>query len=56
MHENFVGQLLAVAQELVFKTPDFFEVKGPGPGNRATNDFMDQLREQMISVLGQDFS
>jgi len=49
-------KLLRLAQEAVAGHPDFFETKGPGPGDRATNAFMADLRARAIKAFGRDYS
>lgn len=49
-------RLLGLAQELVTNDPDFFTVKGPGKGNRATNVFIKELRKRAQVEFGHDFA
>jgi len=54
-----VGQaerLLEIAQGLAGQRPDFFEVKGPGAGDKATDAFMRDLREAALAEFGEDFA
>ena len=53
---NQAERLLRLAQELVVDHPGFFEVKGPGAGDRATNAFMKNLRERARGVFGNDYA
>ena len=53
---NLANRLLEIAQELVADTPDFFRVKGPGAGDRATNAFMDSLRDLASQEFGSDYA
>lgn len=56
MTETLPSRLYEIAQAIASETPDFFEVKGPGPGNQATNAFMNELRERATAEFGEDFS
>jgi hypothetical protein len=52
-----VGQsdrLLELAQRIVDTLPDFFDLKGPGVGDRATAAFMRDLRQAAITEFGAD--
>ena len=49
-------ELLEIAQGLADQRPDFFEVKGPGAGNKATNAFMRDLRETALAKIGADYA
>jgi len=49
-------RLLHLAQELVDETPDFFVVKGAGPGDLATNAFMAELRSRARVEFEYDFA
>lgn len=53
---NQAERLLGLAQELATNCPDFFKIKGPGMGDRATNAFMDDLRERARVALGTDYA
>ena len=56
MQTKNAKKLFEVAQKIANETPEFFDKKGPGLGNTATNEFMRKLRDQMIKELGDDFS
>ena len=49
-------QLIDLAQKIAKDLPDFFETKGPGAGNRSTNEFMSRLRLDATSELHGDYS
>ena len=49
-------RLCALAQRIAESTPDFFEIKGPGKGDRSTAVFVRTLRETARGVFGSDFS
>ena len=49
-------KLLHLAQEAVAVHRDFFETKGPGLGDRATNAFMADLRTRAAKEFGVDYS
>jgi hypothetical protein len=49
-------RLLKLANALVAKRPDFFEVKGPGVGDRATIAFMSDLRARALQAFGADYA
>ena len=49
-------QVFEVAQQLAAETPGFFKKKGPGVGDRASNEFMRELRKRLRIVLGGDYS
>jgi hypothetical protein len=49
-------RLIALAQQLADEIPGFFETKGPGKGDRATNSFMARLRQQAREAIGEDLS
>jgi hypothetical protein len=48
--------LYILALILANKTPDFYKVKGAGIGDRASNEFMKNLRQLAKSHFGSDFS
>jgi hypothetical protein len=50
------SRLLLLAQSLAEKTQGFFEVKGPGPGDLAANEFVANLRSAAKQIFGGDFS
>jgi hypothetical protein len=47
-------RLLDLAQRIVDTLPDFFELKGPGAGDKATAAFMERLRGAAIAEFGAD--
>jgi len=49
-------KLLQLARKAVANHPDFFETKGPGRGDRATNAFMADLRSRALKAFGTDYS
>ena len=49
-------RLVLLVQKLAVRTPEFFEKKGPGKGDRASNKFMADLREVAEDTFGRDFS
>jgi hypothetical protein len=51
-----VEKVIELAQHLAEETPGFFEVKGAGVGDRATNAFMVELRKRAAATLGEDFA
>ena len=51
-----VEQLVQVAQEIADENAGFFEIAGPGAGDRRTNAFMQELRRRANNLFGQDFS
>jgi len=48
--------LLDLARKIAAANPNFHNVLGPGAGDRATNQFMRQLREEATSSFGKDYS
>lgn len=54
MAATLAERLLDLAQALVVEQPDFFQVKGPGPGDHATNAFMRDLRSRASREFGVD--
>jgi len=48
--------LMALAVQLVRDIPDFFDRKGPGQGNKTTDDFMRALRKRAEKEFGEDYS
>jgi hypothetical protein len=48
--------LCILAQRIAERTPDFFETKGPGKGDRATAVFVRSLREGARELFGSDYS
>jgi hypothetical protein len=51
-----VEKVIELAQQLAEETPGFFEVKGAGVGDRATNAFMVELRKRAAATLGEDLA
>ena len=50
------SKLILLAQELAEATPGFFDVKGPGAGDRASNEFMLKLSVAVKEVFGREYS
>lgn len=50
------SKLILLAQELAGVTPGFFDVKGPGPGDKATGEFMRELNAAAGQIFGKDHS
>ena len=48
-------QLHSIAQSLVDEWPNFFGIQGAGPGDRATNAFMKELRGRATTAFGHNF-
>jgi hypothetical protein len=48
--------LRSIAQQIAELTPEFFEVKGPGKGDHASNQFMKELRHIARLQFGSDLS
>jgi hypothetical protein len=48
--------LLKMIQQLADEHPEFFDTKGPGKGDHATNRFMAEIRQRAENTFGQDFS
>ncbi len=48
--------LYVLARSLALRTPNFFTVKGPGPGDKANRIFMEQLRILAKNRFGRDYS
>jgi hypothetical protein len=55
-HIGKAEKLLVLVQSLANKTPGFFDTKGPGPGDRASNEFMKNLRQLAKKAFGSDYS
>jgi hypothetical protein len=51
-----VGKLFLMAQKIAWQTPDFFQKKGPGHGDRASALFMSRLRKVAQATFGCDLS
>lgn len=49
-------RLFDLANDLALNTPRFFETKGPGEGNHATNAFIKELGNRAIEEFGEDYS
>lgn len=49
-------KLLRIAQRTVADHADFFSIKGPGIGDRATISFMKDLRARATKAFGGDYS
>ncbi len=49
-------RICVLAQELAKRIPEFFRIKGAGDGDRATNEYMSNLRQLVKDALGMDFS
>ena len=49
-------ELFKLAQKIADGTPTFCKKKEPGEGNKATNDFMKELRSQAKQLFRDDFS
>jgi hypothetical protein len=50
------SRLFLLSQAIATTTPGFFDVKGPGPGNLFSNDFMRLLRGAAKRLFGSDCS
>jgi hypothetical protein len=48
--------LFQMANDLATATPGFFETKGPGIGNKATNAYILELGRRASSAFGKDYS
>lgn len=46
-----IAKLVQVARELALETRRFFDVKGPGEGDKATNAFMGKLRARLAEEV-----
>jgi hypothetical protein len=49
-------ELLRLAQALAEERPSLFETKGPGHGDRDTNDFVKELRRRALQAFGMDYA
>lgn len=56
MTNGMTIRLLSIAQDLAKVSPDFFQTKGPGSGNKATIAFMKKLGLHALDAFGEDFS
>jgi hypothetical protein len=50
------GRLVVLVQRIADLTPEFFEKKGPGKGDHATNTFIRSLRQVAREQFGTDLS
>jgi len=50
------SKLFLLAQAIATSTPRFFEIKGAGDGDKASNAFMNRLREAARDLFGHDLS
>ena len=48
--------VFTAAQQLAVETSGFFEKKGPGEGDRASNEHMNVLRQRLRTAFGSDYS
>jgi hypothetical protein len=48
--------LLDLARKIAAADPAFQEVRGPGDGNRATNQFIKKLQEEAGRTFGNNYS
>lgn len=51
-----IAKLFLAAQKIAWQTPNFFQKKGPGPGNHANLQFMSSLRQVANGLFGCDLS
>jgi hypothetical protein len=49
-------ELVTLAQQIADDTPRFFEIKGPGKGDNATNEFMKELKSHAKQLFREDYS
>jgi hypothetical protein len=49
-------KLFLLAQAIATSTPGFFQIKGPGIGDKASHAFMLHLRREATKLFGEDFS
>ena len=49
-------KLITLAQKIADGSPGFFDIKGPGKGDKATHAFMKDLQSQAKQLFGEDFS
>jgi hypothetical protein len=56
MPESKLDTVVRLAQELGSKRPDFFAILGPGKGDRATVEFVRELRTAAKRALGCDYA
>src|SRR5713226_1067599 len=50
------SKLFLLAQAIATGTPGFFDIKGPGAGDKASNVFMTRLRTAAKELFGCDYS
>ncbi len=50
------SRLINIAKNLASDTPEFHRIKGPGKGDRATNNFMKTIQNRAKDAFGQDYS
>jgi hypothetical protein len=50
------ARLFLLAQAIATRTSGFFEIKGAGIGDKATNLFMQQIRNEALKLFGSDYS
>ena len=48
--------LIELAQNIANDSPGFFDIKGPGKGDKATHAFMKKLRNQAEQLFKEDYS
>jgi len=48
--------LFLCAQKIAERTPEFFNAKGPGAGDRASVRFMEDVRQLARDLLGDNYS
>jgi hypothetical protein len=53
---TMTDDIVRLAQVVAAERPTFFEVRGPGAGNRETNAFMAELRSRVETNLGPDYA
>lgn len=53
---NKIDKLFKLANELAIKTDGFFDIKGPGKGNLATNSYIKRLGELALDNFGINYS
>jgi len=52
MNGDRPSKLLAIARQIAAANASFHDVRGPGKGNKATNAFMQNLRDRALAVFG----
>jgi hypothetical protein len=53
---SVTAKICVLAQKLASQIPEFFEIKGQGAGDHATNEYMKLLNEAASGLLGKDLS